>query len=423
MRFSPEETYELLRKSELAVIMDIEKFSIHDGPGIRTIPFFKGCPLRCRWCQNPETCEFKPELMQNKELCIGCGYCVKACKKGAVSIGENGVEIDRRICDCCGERVWMRDCVTDGDSTICLPCYQEDFVTCDECGRIVRASDAVYYSESNCYYCERCYEQRKEEAIHPYGYKPKPVFYGQGTRFFGVELEVDDGGEDCDYAEQLLSITGKRMYIKHDGSLDEGFEMVTHPMTLEYHCRDFPWQELTQKAVSLGYRSHQTSTCGLHIHVSKRSLGCTDQQQEETIARILYFFEEHWNELVRFSRRNSDQLSRWAGRYGRKDDPKELISSAKRTFDRYTGVNLTNSDTIEFRIFRGTLRYQTILAALQLVDEICRAALVMSDYSIKEMSWSDFVGDLESSVCPELIEYLKSRRLYINEAVERQEEL
>ncbi len=327
------------------------------------------------------------------------------------------------ICDCCGERVWMRDCVTDGDSTICLPCYQEDFVTCDECGRIVRVSDAVYYSESNCYYCERCYEQRKEEAIHPYGYKPKPVFYGQGTRFFGVELEVDDGGEDCDYAEQLLSITGKRMYIKHDGSLDEGFEMVTHPMTLEYHCKEFPWQELTQKAVSLGYRSHQTSTCGLHIHISRRSLGCTDQQQEETIARILYFFEEHWNELVRFSRRNSDQLSRWAGRYGRKDDPKELISSAKRTFDRYTGVNLTNSDTIEFRIFRGTLRYQTILAALQLVDEICRAALVMSDCSIKEMSWSDFVGNLENSVCPELIEYLKARRLYINEAVERQEEL
>ena len=100
-----------------------------------------------------------------------------------------------------------------------------------------------------------------------------------------------------------------------------------------------------------------------------------------------------------------------------------MIPKSKRTFDRYTGVNLTNSDTIEFRIFRGTLRYQTILAALQLVDEICRAALVMSDYSIKEMSWSDFVGNLESSVCPELIEYLKSRRLYINEAVERQEEL
>ena len=103
MKFSPEETYELLRKGELAVITDIEKFSIQDGPGIRTIPFFKGCPLRCRWCQNPETCEFKPELMQNKELCIGCGYCIKACKKGAISIGENGVEIDRRICDCCGD--------------------------------------------------------------------------------------------------------------------------------------------------------------------------------------------------------------------------------------------------------------------------------------------------------------------------------
>lgn len=103
MKFKPDEIPELLRKGELAIITDIEKFSIQDGPGIRTIPFFKGCPLRCRWCQNPETGEFRPELMQNRELCIGCGFCLKACKKGAISIGENGVEIDRRICDCCGD--------------------------------------------------------------------------------------------------------------------------------------------------------------------------------------------------------------------------------------------------------------------------------------------------------------------------------
>ena len=178
----------------------------------------------------------------------------------------------------------MRDCVTDGDSTICLPCYQEDFVTCDECGRIVRASDAVYYSESNCYYCERCYEQRREDAIHPYGYKPKPVFYGQEPDFSVLSWRWMTAVKTVTMLSSCFPSPGKRMYIKHDGSLDEGFEMVTHPMTLEYHCRDFPWQELTQKAVSLGYRSHQTSTCGLHIHVSRRSLGCTDQQQEDTIA-------------------------------------------------------------------------------------------------------------------------------------------
>ncbi len=90
------------------------------------------------------------------------------------------------------------------------------------------------------------------------------------------------------------------------------------------------------------------------------------------------------------------------------------MDKAKRTFDRYTGVNLTNHDTVEFRIFRGTLRCQTILAALQLVDEICRTALVFSDEELPGMSWSGFVSSLSPQSCPELkIDYLKARRLYV----------
>ena len=324
-------------------------------------------------------------------------------------------------CDNCGERVWLHHTVCDNETTLCENCYREGYVTCDECGRIIRASEAVF--EDDDVYCQSCDEERRNEEIHPYNYKPKPVFFGEGSRYFGVELEVDRGGEDTDAAEQFLTITGKQMYIKHDGSLNEGFELVTHPMTLSYHSREFPWEELTREAVRLGYRSHQTSTCGLHIHVNRDSLGDTFQQQEEVIARILYFFEEHWNELVRFSRRKPEQLSRWASRYGRKDDPKELMDKAKRTFDRYTGVNLTNHDTVEFRIFRGTLRCQTILAALQLVDEICRTALVFSDEELPGMSWSGFVSSLSPQSCPELIDYLKARRLYVNEEVRCPEEL
>ena len=324
-------------------------------------------------------------------------------------------------CDNCGERVWLNHTVCDNETTLCEECYREGYVTCDTCGRIIRASEAVF--EDDDVYCQSCDEERRNEEIHPYNYKPKPVFFGEGSRYFCVELEVDRGGEDTESAEQLLTITGKRMYIKHDGSLNEGFELVTHPMTLNYHCREFPWEKLTREAVRLGYRSHQTSTCGLHIHVNRDSLGDTVQQQEEVIARILYFFEEHWNELVRFSRRKPEQLIRWASRYGRKDDPKELMDKAKRTFDRYTGVNLTNHDTVEFRIFRGTLRCQTILAALQLVDEICRTALAFSDEELPGMSWSGFVSSLFPQSCPELIDYLKARRLYVNEEVRCPEEL
>ena len=66
-----------------ASIFDIQRFSIHDGPGIRTTVFLKGCPLRCAWCHNPESVSGKPALSFVPEKCIGCGYCFKACRHGA----------------------------------------------------------------------------------------------------------------------------------------------------------------------------------------------------------------------------------------------------------------------------------------------------------------------------------------------------
>ena len=92
-----------------------------------------------------------------------------------------------------------------------------------------------------------------------------------------------------------------------------------------------------------------------------------------------------------------------------------LPMEARTTVWQVSCVKLKNYATIEFCIFRGTLRCQTIIAALQLVDEICRAAISMSDEQMQDLSWSDFVSVLDKSACPELIEYLKIRRLYVNE--------
>ena len=84
-------------------IFDIQRFSIHDGPGIRTTVFLKGCPLRCLWCGNPESISPKPQLSYLADKCIACGECVKACPHGALSADAGGKTIlDRKRCTNCG---------------------------------------------------------------------------------------------------------------------------------------------------------------------------------------------------------------------------------------------------------------------------------------------------------------------------------
>jgi len=84
------------------LIFNIQRFSIHDGPGIRTTVFMKGCPLRCLWCSNPESQDPFPNLMVRDLQCTGCGACVKVCPRGAVSISEeSGRRIDWSRCNHC----------------------------------------------------------------------------------------------------------------------------------------------------------------------------------------------------------------------------------------------------------------------------------------------------------------------------------
>lgn len=87
--------------SAQGIVFDIQRFSIHDGPGIRTIVFLKGCPLSCAWCCNPESLKTTPSVMFNRKECIKCGKCLNICEYGAIS-KENSNLIDQDKCVGCG---------------------------------------------------------------------------------------------------------------------------------------------------------------------------------------------------------------------------------------------------------------------------------------------------------------------------------
>lgn len=88
--------------SVTGVVFDIQRFSIHDGPGIRTIVFLKGCPLSCLWCCNPESQKLQPVIMYQADKCIHCGNCISICKRKAIE-PQNHAFIDRKKCSGCGE--------------------------------------------------------------------------------------------------------------------------------------------------------------------------------------------------------------------------------------------------------------------------------------------------------------------------------
>ena len=119
--------------------MNIQKYSVHDGPGIRTTVFFKGCPLRCWWCHNPESQRCKHQIMYFAERCTGCGICEKRCEQKAIRLEGSRVVIDQGKCNMCGK-------CTEFCPTNALEHVGKD-VTVEELMKEIK-KDEVFYEES-----------------------------------------------------------------------------------------------------------------------------------------------------------------------------------------------------------------------------------------------------------------------------------
>lgn len=217
------------------------------------------------------------------------------------------------------------------------------------------------------------------EYIHSHDYNPDSFNFHkmrpeEEELYFGAEIEVDCGGRKDKNAEEVVKILGdQNVYIKHDGSLSDGFEIVTHPATLFYH-QNMDYKRAFDFLVKQGYRAHNTTTCGLHIHFNRSYFGKDKLHQDMCISKLLYVFEKFYKEIELIARRKHNDYAR---RYylENNDTVFDMYTKAKNA-NKYGAINLKHEDTIEIRIFKGTLNVETFLITLQFVRNIIKLSLI-----------------------------------------------
>lgn len=312
-----------------------------------------------------------------------------------ITVCETCYEQHYVTCYCCDEILHVDNSTHANGNYYCKPCADEIFYSCDRCGDLERRESfsevegetwCEHCTERYASWCEECNEYHTDACEHeqgllPYNYKPKPKFFRVNERkslCFGLEIEVE--GEKPE-------IESEWFYCKSDGSLDSGFELVTHPLSYRWirtHKNEF--QKLLIKLAKNGCRSYNTETCGIHIHVSKQYL--TTLQ----IAKIVRFFSNNTQQILTLSQRAKVNLDRWASLSTQND---EVLKYAKNgNGSRYVAVNLQNYYTVEFRIFRGTLNPSSFFKNIEFIDSIIEFTSITG--YLKAAHWSQYANFLKS---------------------------
>jgi len=229
-------------------------------------------------------------------------------------------------------------------------------------------------------------------------------------RLFGCELEVELKGsttntQKAKAAGRIHEIlnpsleSGEYCYFERDGSVQNGFEIVTQPAGLDVHLEKFK-AFLTNDAAKQGMRSHESGSCGFHVHVDRE---CLSQTQ---IFRIQSFMHNRENEVLikKIARRYSNGYSQVHPSMGK------MSPYNKGSESRYDVVNITSRNTIEFRVFRGSLRYESIAAALQFVNALLDFC-TPGNVSIKDFNSEGFKAFI---ALPDNLEDTKYLRKYLS---------
>jgi hypothetical protein len=271
---------------------------------------------------------------------------------------------DFYYCENCEEQYHESNTQYYMDERYCYSCVEDNAYTCEDCG------DDCW--SGGDHYCSSDDDDNYNSPIHSYSYRPSPAFFGKGKYHLGFELEVETRNSSrYEGAELAQSEFGAHVYLKDDGSLNDGFEIVTHPHTLTEYQNNFNWAGLS-KLKSHGLRSWNTSTCGLHVHVSREAFS-VDGVRLSYDQRILKR-QAHELRFMKLIYDNERQVGRIAGRsnnnYATFQDKGKLVRKLKDGYQengRYSAINTENDATLEVRVFKGSLRPERVLSALEFV--------------------------------------------------------
>jgi hypothetical protein len=279
---------------------------------------------------------------------------IAPCERCEQPCNDDGACDDCVTCARCGHPELAEDATrTLRGSTICQDCLDHSYWRCETCDGWNRDGDncANGCCQDDCD-CDDCTSSDFGGLVHTASYKPEPHFRGTGPLYLGPEIEIEtpyDGNECARIAESFLGQLG---YLKEDGSLDDGFEIVTHPMSYEWAMAHFPWQMLTELD-QLGCET--PSNTGIHVHVSRAAFATPCHAY-----RWMKFIYRNEAQVTTLARRSSPGYAAFTD-----DDRRAVKHYAKGEIgSRYRAINTQNVDTFELRIFASSLKPREVQAAL-----------------------------------------------------------
>ena len=311
-------------------------------------------------------------------------------------------------CDICGRYLRRRDAyqAVDSDYDYCEHCYNNETYRCADCGSRFRYEDDLREVEG-CWYCDDCYENHRPiiSDYHTMKEYSNIVFYGNADRreelHIGCEIETDsDHRVNRErIAGGVKDILGDFVNIENDGSLNYGFEIITHPATLNYHLSMMPkYQDAFEYLIDNDMRGHDISTTGMHYHIDRRYFG---SKEDSSIAKLMYLMEKFNREFKTFARRTDAQCADWCRSRkqtynGKAGWIKQAVMESKEYTSyqqRYYNINLTNANTIEIRLWKSTHNPQTFEATLKFTARLAQLCRDTRAVDLAKFTFEDLLGD------------------------------